>query len=203
MAGNKRDKQAEGLPAVAPVRIFRSQEDWNQWLEKNHRTSSGLWLKLAKRGSGLQSVTYSEALETALCYGWIDAQKKPDTEQMWLQRFVPRSSRSIWSKINREKAEALIQSGRMHPAGLEAIACAKQNGQWEGAYDSPSKATVPEDLQRALDASPRAKDFFATLNAVNRYAILFRVQTARKAETREKRIRTYIEMLERREKLHP
>jgi len=203
MAGNKQDKQAEGLPAAQPVRIFRSQEDWNQWLEKNHRTSSGLWLKLAKRGSGLPSLTYGEALETALCYGWIDGQKKPDTQQMWLQRFVPRSSTSTWSKINRDKAEALVESGRMQAAGLEAIANAKANGQWERAYDSPSKATVPEDLQRALDANPRAREFFATLNAANRYAILFRVQTARKAETREKRIQMYVEMLERREKLHP
>lgn len=203
MAGKKQSKQAEGLPAAQPVRIFRRREDWAQWLEKNHRTSTGLWLKLAKKGSGLPSLTYGEALETALCYGWIDGQKRPDTDLMWLQRFVPRSSRSIWSKINRTKAEALVESGQMQPAGLEAMECAKKNGQWEGAYDSPSNATVPPDLQKALDANPRAKDFFHTLSGANRYAILFRVQTAKKAETREKRIRQYVEMLERHEKLHP
>jgi uncharacterized protein YdeI (YjbR/CyaY-like superfamily) len=151
----------------------------------------------------LQSISYREALDIALCSGWIDGQKKSDSEQTWLQKFVPRSDNSVWSKINREKAMALIESGEMKPAGLKAIERAKKNGRWEAAYDSPSRAVVSPDLQTALDANPRAKAFFESLDGANRYAVLFRIQTVKKPETRAKKIRQFVEMLERNEKIHP
>ena len=148
-------------------------------------------------------MSYAEALEVALCYGWIDGQKKSYDEATWLQKFTPRGHRSIWSKINREKAEELIRNGQMKPAGLQAIKRAKQNGRWEAAYDSPSQASVPDDFQAALDKNSTAKAFFAALNRQNRYAILFRLQTAKKAETRTKRIEQFIRMLAKHEKLYP
>lgn len=184
------------------IRLFSTQAVWAAWLEKNHRNSPGLWLRLAKKGSGLRSVTYSEALEIALCYGWIDGQKRGESKQTWLQRFLPRSARSIWSKINREKASVLIATGRMKPAGHAAIGAAKKNGTWDGAYDSPKSAKVPADFQAALHASPRAKEFFEKLDGANRYAVLFRIQTVKKTETRERKIREFITMLERRERIH-
>ncbi len=186
-----------------PSRLFKSKRDWTVWLEKNHRKHPGLWLRIAKKESGMQSVTYQEALEAAICYGWIDGQKRPEDDKAWLQRFVPRSSKSIWSKINREKALALIKSGEMKPAGLEAIENAKKNSRWEVAYASQSKASIPPDLQKALDASPKAKAFFATLDSANRYAILFRTQNVKKAETRARKIEQFIGMLERKEVIHP
>ena len=186
-----------------PARLFKSQTQWAAWLESNHRKSTGLWLRLAKKNSGLQSVTYKEALEIALCYGWIDAQKRPEDERTWLQRFAPRSSRSVWSKINREKALELIASGAMKAAGMEAIEDARKNGRWEAAYDSPRGATVPSDFQAALEGSPRAKAFFATLDRANRYAILWRIQTVKQAETRARKIEQFIGMLEEKKKLHP
>jgi uncharacterized protein YdeI (YjbR/CyaY-like superfamily) len=185
-----------------PVRLFAIQADWAAWLEKEHRHSQGLWLRLAKKGSGLQSVTYGEALEVALCYRWIDGQKRGDSDQAWLQRFVPRSANSIWSKINRDKAVALIASGRMNAAGLEAVEAAKKAGRWDAAYDSPKAAKVPEDFEAAMDASPRAKKFFQSLDGANRYAVLFRIQTVKKAETRARKIREFVEMLERNETIH-
>jgi uncharacterized protein YdeI (YjbR/CyaY-like superfamily) len=185
------------------ARLFRNQSAWSAWLEKNHRGSTGIWLRLAKKNSGLRSVTYAEALEVALCYGWIDGQKKPESEQAWLQRFCPRSAKSIWSKINREKALALIQNQRMMSAGHEAIAQAKSNGRWESAYDSPNRAAVPDDFERGLKANPKAKNFFETLDRANRYAVLFRIQTAKKPETRARNIQKFIVMLERGEKIHP
>jgi uncharacterized protein YdeI (YjbR/CyaY-like superfamily) len=171
-------------------------------LEKNHRKPEGLWLRLAKKGSGMRSVTYGEALEVALAYGWIDGQKKPESKQAWLQRFVPRSARSIWSKINRKKALALIACGQMKAAGLEAVERAKECGRWESAYDSSKGAAVPEDFQAALGGSARAKAFFQGLDRANRYAVLFRIQTVKKAETRARKIREFVEMLERGEKIH-
>ena len=185
-----------------PVRLFAIQADWAAWLENKHRHSQGLWLRLAKKGSGLQSVTYGEALEVALCYGWIDGQKRGDSDQAWLQRFLPRSANSIWSKINRDKALALIASGAMKAAGLEAIEAAKKAARWDAAYDSPRGATVPEDFQAALNASPRALEFFLALDGANRYAVLFRIQTVKKAETRARKIQEFIEMLERQERIH-
>jgi uncharacterized protein YdeI (YjbR/CyaY-like superfamily) len=185
-----------------PARLFKSKREWAAWLEKNHAASSGLWLRTAKKGAPLTSVSYQEALEVALCYGWIDGQKRPENDQTWLQRFCPRSARGVWSKINREKALALIASGEMKPAGLAAIEDARRNGRWESAYDPPRKATVPADLQAALDASPKAAAFFKTLNRANSYAILWRIQTVKKAETRARKIEQFIAMLERHEKLH-
>lgn len=185
------------------ARLFKNQSAWLRWLEQNHRNSSGIWLRLAKKSSGLQSVSYAEALDVALCYGWIDGQKKPESDQAWLQRFCPRSAKSIWSKINREKALKLIASSRMMPAGHQAIEQAKSNGRWESAYDSPSGATVPDDFERALKASPKAKSFFENLDRANRYAVLFRIQTGKKPETRTRNIQKFIDMLERGEKIHP
>ena len=158
---------------------------------------------MAKKDSGTPSVTYAEAIEIALCYGWIDGQKQSHSVEAWLQKFTPRGKKSIWSKINREKAVALIESGRMQATGLAEVKRAQADGRWEQAYDSPSTATVPPDLQAALNKNARAKAFFATLESRNRYAILWRVQTAKKAETRAKRIALFIQMLERGEKIHP
>lgn len=186
----------------API-LFASQGEWAAWLAAHGTSSTGVWLRLAKRGSGQRSVSYAEALDVALCYGWIDGQKKGDSEHHWLQRFTPRSARSLWSKINREKALKLVQEGRMEAAGLAEIERAKSDGRWSAAYDSSSAAAVPADLQAALDANKRAKAFFAALDAGNRYAILFRLQTAKKPETRLKRLQQFIEMLSRHEKLHP
>jgi uncharacterized protein YdeI (YjbR/CyaY-like superfamily) len=182
---------------------FASQALWAAWLDTNHETSAGVWLQLARKGAAARSVTYAEAVEAALCYGWIDGQKRALDASAWLQRFAPRSPSSIWSRVNREKAEALIRAGRMHAAGLAAVARAKRNGRWQGAYDSPSRASVPDDLRTALDGNDRASAFFATLDARNRYAILFRVQTAKKPETRARRVRDFTAMLARREKLYP
>jgi uncharacterized protein YdeI (YjbR/CyaY-like superfamily) len=182
--------------------LFATPEDWVTWLAQHHATSEGLWMRLAKKGCGLQSVTYAQALEVALCYGWIDGQKRGDSEQAWLQRFLPRSAKSIWSKLNREKAMALIACNRMKPAGLAAIEAAKEDGRWAAAYDSPKGAKVPDDFAAALSANPRAKEFFATLNGANRYAVLFRIQTVKKAETRARKIQEFVRMLARYKRIH-
>ncbi len=182
--------------------LFPTKEDWRAWLDQNHRASSGLWMQIAKKGAASQSVTYKEALDIALCYGWIDGQKKPESDQLWLQRFLPRAARSIWSKINREKALSLIASGEMKSAGLEAIEQAKHAGRWDTAYDSPRGVVVAADLQAALDANPAARSFFETLDKTNRYAILWRIQTVKKAETRARKITHFIGMLERKERIH-
>jgi uncharacterized protein YdeI (YjbR/CyaY-like superfamily) len=185
-----------------PVRLFATQAAWALWLEKNHSNSRGLWLRLAKKDSGLRSVTYAEALEIALCYGWIDGQKRGESRQAWLQRFLPRSAKSMWSKINRDKAVGLIAGGMMKAAGLRAIEAAKKSGTWDAAYDSPKSARVPEDFQMALDANPRAGEFFQSLDGANRYAVLFRIQTVKKTETRARKILEFVEMLERNERIH-
>ncbi|MFL6605557.1 MAG: YdeI/OmpD-associated family protein [Steroidobacteraceae bacterium] len=186
-----------------PARRFTNQRSWETWLRKHHNTSDGVWLVVAKRGAEHPTVSYAEALETALCFGWIDGQKKALDAQGWLQRFTPRRARSIWSKINRAKALALIKQGRMQAAGLREVKRAQTDGRWADAYDSPSTATVPQDLQAALDTHVKAKAFFETLDATNRYAVLWRVQTAKKPETRAKRIAQFVEMLACHEKLHP
>jgi uncharacterized protein YdeI (YjbR/CyaY-like superfamily) len=192
-------KTSNNLPMIS----FEGQQEWAAWLEENHAASSGLWLRLAKKASGLSSVSYDEAVEVALCYGWIDGQKKSYDEASWLQKFTPRGPKSIWSKINRGKAEALIANSQMKPAGLRAIEQARQDGRWDAAYDSHSTATVPSDFQAELDKNPAAQAFFASLNSQNRYAILHRIQTAKKAETRAKRIEQFIRLLENQEKLYP
>jgi len=194
---------AEKPKSELPILAFAGQKAWEKWLKANHLASPGIWMQLAKKASATPSLTYSEAIEGALCYGWIDGQKRSHSAYAWLQKFTPRGRKSIWSKINREKALALIESGRMKPAGLVEVERAKQDGRWERAYDSPGSATVPLDLQAALNRNARAKAFFATLEKHNRYAILWRVQTAKKAETRAKRIELFIGMLERGEKIHP
>ena len=180
-----------------PIKRFKDQNDWASWLDKHHADSMGVWLKIAKKNSRLKSVSYDEALETALCYGWIDGQKQADDESFWLQKFTPRGAKSAWSKINRTKVEQLIERGLVKPAGLQVVASAKQDGRWDGAYDSARRASVPKDFQLALNRNAQAKAFFETLKGANRYAILYRIQTAKKAETRAKRIQQFIEMLEK------
>jgi uncharacterized protein YdeI (YjbR/CyaY-like superfamily) len=186
-----------------PIVFFEQPGAWSDWLARNHESSRGVWLKMAKKASGIASINYQEALEVALMWGWIDGQKQSHDTTSWLQRFTPRGPKSIWSKINREKALALIAAGKMKPAGLVEVERAKKDGRWEAAYDSQSRAAVPDDLAAALAANPRAAEFFATLNSTNRYAVLFRVHHAKKAETRARRIATFIEMLARHEKLYP
>jgi uncharacterized protein YdeI (YjbR/CyaY-like superfamily) len=185
-----------------PIRTFRTRQDFASWLEKNHGRSSGIWARIAKKGSGLKSMTYLEGLDTALCYGWIDALKRPENESAWLQRFVPRRKASLWSKINREKALRLIERGEMRPPGLAEIERAKGDGRWEAAYDSPARAMVPPELEAELARRPKAKQLFDSLDRINRYAIIWRVQTAKKPETRARRIATLVEMLEKGKKLH-
>ena len=180
-----------------PVRLFKTPAAWEKWLEANHAKSPGVWMQIAKKGSGLSSANYQEALDVALCFGWIDGQKRPFDDRTWLQRFTPRGPRSVWSKINTEKVAALIENGRMRPRGLAAIEAAKASGRWESAYQPWSNADAPPELQAALDRSPRAKAFFETLRGRNRYAIIYRVQTAKKPETRAKRIADFIAMLEK------
>jgi uncharacterized protein YdeI (YjbR/CyaY-like superfamily) len=193
----------KSIPNELPIILFEHKNAWETWLEENHASSGGIWLRIAKKASGLQSISYEEALEVALCYGWIDGQRKTQDETVYLQKFTPRGAKSIWSKINTEKVEKLIEWGLMQPAGLKAVESAKLDGRWQAAYDSFSRASVPDDFQLELDKNPQAKVFFATLNQQNRYAILFRLQTAKKPETRAKRIRQFIDMLEKNEKLHP
>ena len=185
-----------------PVLLFASPPELEAWLERNHAESGGLWLKIAKKGSGLESVTYAEALELALCFGWIDSQKRGFDERHFLQRFTPRRPRGKWSQINREKAEALIASGAMRPAGLAEVEAAKADGRWDAAYAGQRTAKVPDDLQRELDRNRAAREFFATLDSANRYAVIYRLEDAKKPGTRERRLRKFIGMLERGEKIH-
>jgi len=190
------------MPAELPTLPFKTQRAFAAWLKKNHAASTGLWLKLAKKGTAA-SITYAEALEEALCYGWIDGQKKPFDAEWWLQKFTPRGPRSIWSQINRDKVLALQAAGRLQPAGLAAIEAAQKNGRWEAAYEGQRTAELPADFQAELDRRPQAKAFYATLNSANRYAIKFRLQNAKKPETRARRLQQFLEMLEKGEKLHP
>jgi uncharacterized protein YdeI (YjbR/CyaY-like superfamily) len=185
-----------------PILPFASQSKWIDWLAKQHDKSAGMWLKLAKKDSGISSITYDEALDIALCYGWIDGQKNSFDEKYFLQKFTPRGPKSIWSKINTEKAERLIANGQMKSAGLKAIETAKTDGRWEQAYNSQKNISVPEDFKAALDKNKKAKAFFESLNSANQYSFLFRIQTAKKAETRAKRIQRFVEMLEKNEKFH-
>lgn len=174
-----------------------------RWYKRHHATHAGVWLRIAKKASGIASVDHPEALEIALCHGWIDGQRKSDGEEHFLQRFTPRTKRSTWSQINRDKALKLIEEGRMQPAGLAEVERARADGRWDAAYEAGSVATVPPDLQAALDANKKAARFFATLDARNRYAVLFRTQGAKKPETRARRIEKFVEMLAKGEKIHP
>lgn len=186
-----------------PVRLFKTEEAWEKWLAGNGYTSPGLWMRVAKTAATLRSISYADALDVALCYGWIDGQRRALDDESFVQRFTPRRNKSIWSKINRAKVTELIARGRMRPAGLAAIEAAKADGRWDAAYDSHRTAEVPDELQAELDLNPEAKTFFATLSSQNRYAILFRIQTAKKPETRAKRIKQFVGMLARKETLHP
>lgn len=181
---------------------FASQAEWAQWLAQHHDKHSAVWLRHAKKGAPLPSVSYAEALEVALCFGWIDGIKKRDDAHFWMQRWTPRKPGSIWSKVNRENALRYIAEGKMQPSGLAAIERARADGRWEAAYDSASNAAIPPDLQAAFDAHPGAAEFFATVNAQNRYAVLFRIQTAKKPETRARRISQFAAMLARGETIY-
>jgi uncharacterized protein YdeI (YjbR/CyaY-like superfamily) len=185
-----------------PVLLFAGPAELEQWLEENHDSSQGAWLKIAKKGATEPSVTYDEAVELALCFGWIDSQVRRFDDQHYIQRFTPRRPRGRWSRINREKAEALIEAGKMRPGGLAEVEAAQADGRWDAAYEGQRTAKVPPDLQRELDANPAAREFFDALDGANRYAIVYRLDDAKKPETRERRLRKFIAMLERGEKIH-
>jgi uncharacterized protein YdeI (YjbR/CyaY-like superfamily) len=190
------------IVAEQPVVFFEDQQAWEKWLSSNFDSSGGVWLRIAKKSAALTSVTYQEALDVALCYGWIDGQKKKWDDESWIQKFTPRGPRSIWSKVNRDKTDVLARKGLMKAGGFAAIERAKQNGQWDAAYDSHSTIEVPEDFQRALGKSKTASKNFAGLSRTNRYAILWRLQTAKKPETRNRRMAQCIEMLKKGETFH-
>jgi uncharacterized protein YdeI (YjbR/CyaY-like superfamily) len=178
-----------------PVLFFATPAALEAWLDEHDEESDGIWLKFAKKGSGIRSVVYAEAVEIALCHGWIDGQAKRLDEEHYLQRFTPRRPRSKWSMINREKAERLIAEGRMRPAGLREIERAREDGRWDDAYDPPATATVPDDFQQALDAEPAAREFFETLGSTKRYSFLYRIVDAKRPETRARRIAEYVDLL--------
>jgi uncharacterized protein YdeI (YjbR/CyaY-like superfamily) len=192
-------QEKQGLPVL----VFADPKAWEDWLAEHHEMDKGVWVTFAKKGADVTTVTYPEAVEVALCHGWIDGQAAGLDDSLWLQRFTPRGPRSKWSQINCARAERLIEAGRMRPAGHAAIEAARQDGRWDAAYAPPSRATVPPDLQAALDANADAAAFFATLSGTNRYAILYRVGDAKRPETRARRIKQYVEMLARNETIHP
>ena len=196
MATSKRETSE--LPTVR----FASARALATWLAKHHASSRGLWVQMAKKASGIQSITYAEAVEVALCWGWIDGQSRRIDDTWFVQKFTPRGARSMWSKINCERVAQLIADGKMKPAGLAEIERAKRDGRWERAYEPPSRASVPDDLAAALARNKKASAFFAGLNAINRYSILHRVQTAKKPETRARRIAQFVAMLAKHEKIH-
>jgi uncharacterized protein YdeI (YjbR/CyaY-like superfamily) len=181
---------------------FRSASEFRKWLAANHRDSNGIWLRIFKKDSGQLSVTYAEALDEALCFGWIDGQKQRHDEVSWRQKFTPRRAKSGWSKINTQHVERLIQAGRMKAAGHAVIDSAKKDGRWNAAYDSPSQATLPEDFLAALRRNKKAQAFFESLNKANRYAIAYRLQTAKKTETKQRRMEMILAMLARGEAFH-
>lgn len=187
--------------AEQPVLFFATPVELEAWIDEHGEESDGIWLKFARKDSGIESVVYAEAVEIALSHGWIDGQAKRLDDDHYLQRFTPRRPRSKWSRINREKAERLIAEGRMRAGGLREIERAKEDGRWEDAYDSPSAATVPDDFQAALDAEPAAAEFFASLGSTKRYSFLYRITDAKRPETRAKRIAEYVELLARGETL--
>ena len=188
--------------ADLPILSFLSPAEWRRWLAINHDTAKGLWLRFFKKGSGVKSIIYAEALDEALCYGWIDGQLNKYDEDSYLQKFTPRGPKSVWSKRNTEYVKRLVEEGRMKPAGLKQVEMAKADGRWEKAYDSPGKMTMPEDFLIALSKNKKAKAFFDTLNKANTYAIAWRLQTAKKPETREKRMIQILEMLSKEQKFH-
>ena len=182
---------------------FKTSADFRRWLAKNHAGSKGLWLRILKKGAGKKSLTYAEALDEALCYGWIDGQKKPFDELSWLQKFTPRRSKSGWSKLNTRHVGRLTRAGAMTPAGRKAVEAAKADGRWEAAYASPKNASPPEDFLKELAKNKKAKAFFETLNKANIYSIVYRLQTAKKPETRERRMKLILAMMEQGKAFHP
>jgi uncharacterized protein YdeI (YjbR/CyaY-like superfamily) len=189
----------DGLPKIP----FASRAEWEQWLQDNHAASEGVWIVMARKDAGIDSVRYPDVLESALCFGWIDGRREALDERRFLQRFTPRRPRSRWSRINREKAERLIADGRMREAGLAEVQRAIADGRWEAAYEGQRSSTVPDDLQRELDARPKAKAFFAELSSQNRYAILYRLHEAKRPETRARRLAKFVAMLEAGEAIYP
>ena len=185
-----------------PVLLFRDAGAWERWLDREHASSDGVWLRLAKKGSAATTVSRPEALDVALCYGWIDGQARSEGEEFWLQKFTPRRARSRWSKINVDKVAELSAAGRMRPAGVAEVDRAKADGRWDAAYASPKNIQVPDDLAAALTENPAAREFFATLTGSRRYAILYRIQDAKRPETRARRVATFVDMLSRGETLH-
>ena len=185
-----------------PIIAFASRAKWKTWLAKNHATAPGVWLEIAKKGSAVASVSYPEAIEVALCYGWIDGQKAATDDDRWLQRFTPRTAKSRWSKINRDKATELIDRGEMQPAGLKEIEAARADGRWDAAYAGQRTMTVPDDLRDALKRNARARAFFETIDSANRYAILYRIHDAKKPETRAARIAKFVSMLAEHRTIH-
>lgn len=196
-------KSAGSRSSAAEPTLRVTAAQWGAWLAEHHASATGAVLMITKQGKGPPSVTYAEALDLALAWGWIDGHKRAHDDSAWLQRFTPRRPRSTWSKINRDKAEALIRAGKMQPPGLREVERARQDGRWAAAYDSARTSQVPDDLARALAGSKAAAAFFETLDGTNRYAILYRVQTAKRAETRAARIARFVAMLAKRETLHP
>jgi uncharacterized protein YdeI (YjbR/CyaY-like superfamily) len=193
------DEQAAEQPAVR----CGSRAEWEAWLADNHESSPGIWLMIAKKDGGASSVSYPEALEAALCYGWIDGRKGALDDVHWLQRFTPRTARSRWSRINRDKAQALIDGGMMHAAGLREVERARADGRWDAAYEGQRTAAVPPDLEQALAANAAAREFFTTLNSANRYAIIYRINDAKRAQTRAQRIAKFVTMLASQETIYP
>jgi uncharacterized protein YdeI (YjbR/CyaY-like superfamily) len=189
----------DGLPVIP----FASAAEWEAWLDESHAEADGVWIKMAKKGSGIESVRHAEAVEVALCFGWIDSRREALDERHFLQRFTPRRPRGRWSRINREKAEELIAAGRMRPAGLAEVERAKADGRWDAAYAGQRSAAIPDDLRRELDARPDADAFFAGLSSQNRYAILYRLEDAKKPETRARRLAKFVAMLEAGETFYP
>jgi uncharacterized protein YdeI (YjbR/CyaY-like superfamily) len=189
--------------ADLPTIFFASQQAWEKWLAAEHGVAAGVWIKMAKKSTGIDSVNHPEALEVALCYGWIDGQRRRLDDEYFLQLFVPRRPTSVWSQINVGHVERLTEAGRMQPAGLAEVERAKADGRWDRAYSSQRNAEVPPDLQAALDSNPAAAAFFATLKSNNRYAVLYRVQDAKRPETRARRIATFVDMLARGETVYP
>jgi uncharacterized protein YdeI (YjbR/CyaY-like superfamily) len=195
-------KSAKSPQPELPTLAFASAKEWEAWLERHHATAPGVWIKLAKKGSGIPSVTYMEAVDVGLCYGWIDSQSKSLDDRQYVQRFTPRRARSPWSKINRAKAEEFIAQGKMRPAGMREVEAAQADGRWEAAYDGQRTIEVPPDLKKLLDRNAKAKRFFATLDSKNRYAVLHRIQQAKKPETRARRIEQFVAMLAEGKKIY-
>lgn len=181
---------------------FKSSAEFRRWLEENHASTDGIWLRIFKKDSGESSITYAEALDECLCFGWIDGQKRSHDERSWLQRITPRRAESAWSKTNTQHAERLIKSGQMTRAGLAAVEAAKADGRWQAAYASPRQAAPPDDFLKALGKDKKAQAFFETLNKANVFSIVYRLQTAKKPETRERRMKAILAMLARGEKFH-